>query len=260
MDILKKTLSAPTQCNITDTHVSIGTHSAPRDMPVPLPLTRDYTIDQLCFYIVNSDLAYTEYLKKCRSVGILQVSYVDQKKLIEEITKHKSVSAVTSFDPAERHRREEDYAFVDKYFRRRRGCKIVVPDSYQSLLNLQNAKEFLESGVFRRTGASFAESTDVPVADRFSAVQDCIGDWVDVVAVFLDGTRQQYRDWKWRSLKDLVNHVPAFFLYARDGEEKKFEGLDVMSIKVPEEGRLDTHVFDMMWKRINAGIGQPDQS
>ena len=226
--------------------------SCPKDTEVGLPLSRQYSLDQLCFYVINSDLAYTEYLKKCRSTGILQVSYVDQKKLIEEIKNYKSVSTIVSFDPEERHRCEYNYSFINSFVLRKRNYKIVVPTSYQSLLNVNNVRKFLEDGVFQRKKISFENTPEVVVLGQFRIVEDMIDSWEDVVAVFLDGSKWQYRDWKWKSLREVADNVPTFFLYSKNGEEKKFENFDIMPIKIDDEGLLDKDVFDAMWKKIKS--------
>lgn len=254
MDVLKRTYMAPTRCNITATHISIDTLSLPRDTVVPLSLSKQYTLDQLCFYLINIDMAYTEYLKKCKANGIQQVSYIDQRKLIDEIKSYEPASAVIDFDPAERHRREHDYSFVSRYFLRKESYKIVVPSSYQSLINIENVKAFLEEGLFRRSTASLEEGREVRVRDRYVVHQNSVDNWEDVVAVFLDGSKWQYRDWKWSSLNSMTDDVAAFFLYTRDGEEQRFASVDVMSIRVKDGARLDDNTFKMMWARINSKI------
>ncbi|KAL0263964.1 UNVERIFIED_CONTAM: hypothetical protein PYX00_010878 [Menopon gallinae] len=217
-------------------------------------LDRQYTLDQLCFYLINTDMAYTEYLKKCKANGIQQVSYIDQRKLIDEIKSYEPASAVVDFDPAERHRREHDYSFVSRYFQRRESYKIIVPSSYQSLINVENAKDFLEVGVFRKCHPSLEEGRETTVMDKYVVHQDGVEDWKDVVAVFLDGSKWQYRDWKWNSLHSMTDDVAAFFLYTRDGEEQRFASVDVMSIKVSDGAKLDDRAFRMMWTRINLKI------
>lgn len=255
MEILKKTHAAPAKCNFTPTHVTIDMLALPRDTPVPLPLSRQYALDQLCFYLVNTDMAYTEYLKKCKATGILQVSYVDQKKLVEIVSSYRAVGAVTAFDPSERHRCEEDYAFVAEHLQRRRNYKIVVPSSYQSLLKIGNAQAFLERGVFAHAAVSLDDASEVRVFGRFTVCTSA-GSGDDVVAVFLDGSKWQYRDWKWPSLAKMASEAAVFFLYSNESDRYKFETLDVTTIRVGGEGKVGDDVFAAMWAKINLKANQ----
>jgi hypothetical protein len=97
---------------------------------------------------------------------------------------------------------------------------IIVPNSFTSLLNMNNAKDFLEQGLFKAGNAQQTRPKYELLSRAFNGRQvlykivDSVkelspADWQRVVAVFVTGQAWQLRDFMWKYVASLCPSSPC---------------------------------------------------
>lgn len=91
MDILKRVVALPQSCRVDGSTVYVGARAIPADTPVafPRPKSREYTLGSVVFFLLHSNLSFTEYAKKCQEAGITSVNYLDQSAITEDISNYR---------------------------------------------------------------------------------------------------------------------------------------------------------------------------
>lgn len=100
---------------------------------------------------------------------------------------------------------------------------IILPRSSGCLLNLLNGREFLENSRFKPPegdvfkAAEFEVSSKVNGRELVFRVTDDVStfqkiDWLQTVAVFIDGSKWQFNQWPFRDLADLFATIKGFYL------------------------------------------------
>ncbi|GLJ33880.1 hypothetical protein SUGI_0681480 [Cryptomeria japonica] len=121
---------------------------------------------------------------------------------------------------------------------------IIVPSASQTLLNMYNAKDFLEDGVYYTPDSKAKDMVKKPecvtiqkkinkdkgvstfeIRDKPSAFS--IEDWSRVVAVFVLGKDWQFKDWPFKDHIEIFNKLIGFYL--------RFEDDSVESAKVVKQ-------------------------
>lgn len=231
MDLLKKVLRDPSTCEMGAGEIVVDGRMVPRTQTVKFrnTETKEYTFEQVVFYLVNRDKKYTTYMSLCRDAGISKIYYTDQKIIIEEIESAQSVPVAVRADGVDfRYMGSRDYSYLGDVCRgeTRPATKyIIVPQSLSSPVNLNSVKEFFSSGRCEG-GVNVGEEEEVSMRmDGVDfVVKDNVGsftseDWKKIVAVFLDGTRWQTDEWNVPDVAEILNSVPTFYV-ARAGARK----------------------------------------
>ncbi|CAD27145.1 hypothetical protein [Encephalitozoon cuniculi GB-M1] len=232
MDLLKKALRDPEACQMSPEEIVVGGKKVPPKQMVKFKgtETKEYTFEQVLFYLLNRDKKYTVYMTLCRESGIGKIYYTDQKIIVEEIENFKETSIAARIDgPDFRYIGLRDYSYLGYLCRKEDEGRptiyyAIVPQSVSSPVNLSNIKEFFEEGKCS-DGIRISEVEKVELdLDGFKlvAVDDVGGftseDWKRVVCIFLDGSKWQTGRWNIRDVGEIFNTIPTFY-FARRGTQ-----------------------------------------
>lgn len=111
---------------------------------------------------------------------------------------------------------------------------IIVPQAVTSIINMYNAQDLLDKGIFvdpnvkrQQMGAKppkiffdHASFTDASKNCKYMVIDNIAlltkDDWKRVVAVFVSGAEWQFKGWPWNSIASIFDHVCAFHLHYDD--------------------------------------------
>lgn len=222
MDLLKKALGDPSVCRMTPEGIAVNGRVVSKSETVQFKgtETKEYTVEQVLFYLANRSEKYTTYMGLCKECGIGKIYYTDQKIIVEEVENAQEASVDARIDDCSFR-----YAASRSYSHLRELCKtlrtgpsyIVIPSSLSSPVNLGNVVRFFESGECVSGDADGTDCTEVMLDGLQFVVREDAEDftseeWSRVAAIFLDGTGWQMRDWKIQDLAALFESVPTFHL------------------------------------------------
>lgn len=226
MDLLKKVAKDPGTCQMAAGEITVSGKSVPSKQTVKFKgtETREYTFEQVVFYLMNRDKKYTAYMTLCRESGIGKIYYTDQKIIMEEIDSFEEAPiAVRIGGPEFRYVGLKDYSYLRDVCMgedegRGENYYVIVPQSISSPVNLSNIQEFFEDGRCS-DGTSISEAERVEFrldGIKLVAVDDAAGftgdDWKRVVCIFLDGSKWQISRWNTRDVAEMLSAVPSFHL------------------------------------------------
>lgn len=231
MDLLKKVLKDPRICQLTPASITVGGRAVPRTQVIRFKgtETKEYTFEQVLFYLLNKDQKYTTYMGLCKDKGIGKIYYTDQKIIIDEIENAQEVSIAVYADTASfRYIGSRSYEYLKDICKERSRpaiSYILVPSSFSSPISLNNVKSFFENG-------ECASSADVSEVDRVEMSLDGVNfvvrdnaeeftseDWKKVAAIFLDGSKWQISNLKILDVAEVLKSIPTFYL-TRAGAQK----------------------------------------
>jgi len=126
---------------------------------------------------------------------------------------------------------------------------ILVPSAFQTLLNIYNAKDFLEDGVYV---APDVKAKQMPKKPECVTIQRKIGrekapvayeirdkpsalapnDWERVVAVFVLGKEWQFKDWPFKGHAEIFNKVMGFHLRFEDDSLESVRTVKQWNVKI----------------------------
>jgi len=126
---------------------------------------------------------------------------------------------------------------------------ILVPSAFQTLLNIYNAKDFLEDGVYV---APDVKAKQMPKKPECVMIQRKIGrekapvayeikdkpsalapnDWERVVAVFVLGKEWQFKDWPFKSHAEIFNKIMGFHLRFEDDSLESVRTVKQWNVKI----------------------------
>ncbi|AFN83789.1 RNA polymerase II assessory factor [Encephalitozoon romaleae SJ-2008] len=224
--------------------------------------TKEYTLEQVLFYLLNKDKKYTAYMTLCRESGIGKIYYTDQKIIVEEIESFKEATIEAKIDgPDFRYIGFRDYSYLDDLCKKEGESKptvyyIVVPQSVSSPVNLSNIKEFFEEGKCSE-GIQISEVEKVELnidGYKFAAVDDVSRftseDWKRVVCIFLDGTKWQVSRWNIRDVGEIFNTIPTFYFIKRGAPGNFYiKNCNVIGVET-HGGKVDKPTLSSIRKRI----------
>eukprot|EP01018_Ginkgo_biloba_P020794 Gb_16335 [translate_table: standard] len=126
---------------------------------------------------------------------------------------------------------------------------ILVPSAFQTLLNIYNAKDFLEDGVYvapdvkakltpkkpecvtiqRKIGREKAPVT-YEIRDKPSSLAS--KDWDRVAAVFVLGKEWQFKDWPFKDHVEIFNKIMGFYLRFEDDSMESAKTVKQWNVKI----------------------------
>ncbi|KAH9298790.1 hypothetical protein KI387_030472, partial [Taxus chinensis] len=126
---------------------------------------------------------------------------------------------------------------------------IIVPSAFQTLLNVYNAKEFLEDGVYYAPDVKAKEMVKKPecitiqkkinkdkgvstfeVRDKPSSFS--VEDWSRVVAVFVLGKEWQFKGWPYKDHVEIFNKLLGFYLRFEDDSVESAKVVKQWNVKI----------------------------
>uniref|UniRef100_A0A0D6R9S5 PHP n=1 Tax=Araucaria cunninghamii TaxID=56994 RepID=A0A0D6R9S5_ARACU len=126
---------------------------------------------------------------------------------------------------------------------------IIVPPAFNTLLNIYNAKEFLEDGVYYPPDVKAKEMGSKPecvtIQKKFNRekgvstfeVRNKPGalsqeDWGRVAAVFVLGKEWQFRDWPFKDHVEIFNKLLGFYLRFEDDSVESAKTVRQWNVKI----------------------------
>jgi len=126
---------------------------------------------------------------------------------------------------------------------------ILVPSAFQTLLNIYNAKDFLEDGVYV---APDVKAKQMPKKPECVTIQRKIGrekapvayeirdkpsalapnDWERVVAVFVLGKEWQFKDWPFKDHVEIFSKINGFYLRFEDDSLESVRTVKQWNVKI----------------------------
>jgi parafibromin len=267
MDILKKVFRDPSVCQILLGEVSVAGKQILRAQTVKFTgtETKEYTLEQVLFYLMNRTEKYTTYMSLCRERGIGKIYYTDQKIIIEEIENFKEATVSVEIDgPEFRYIGQHDYGYLESVCRREgmRGgfYYMVVPQSVSSPVNLSNIREFLDNGrCLMNVGISEANKIEIKFMGYDLVVVDDVKgftseDWRRVVCIILDGSKWQINEWSVRDLAEIFDTIPTFYLSRGNQHEGQFvRSYNVREIQV-RNGAISKVDLDVIQEKVRGCV------
>ncbi|KAF9762980.1 Cell division cycle protein 73 [Nosema granulosis] len=250
MDILKEIISKPKSTIITELDVQIDNKKINKNTVVEIgDQKKQYTVEQLAYFIVNKDLMYTQYLKKCKEQNIGPIFYTDQKIIFEELQKFREEMPQYHFGlPEDKYLSKNDYSWIKKFFNEKEDkpiirsdnepFKIVVPSSIASLINLSNIEHFLKNGEVVKNNTLILDKVETFFNGKLFVIEDTIIDWTSddwkrLVGIFVDGSSWQVAEWKIGDIAGLFSKIPVFYLYEEGNETTEaLDGYKINRIKL----------------------------
>jgi parafibromin len=270
MDLLKKVLNDPKLCRLNPTTITVQSKTLPKSQTVPfreIP-NKEYSLEELVFFILHKDLKYTEYLSVCKENGVGKIYYTDQKIIMNAIREAKEAPAAVRLDhPDRRYIGSQDYSHLrslceggeehggyESYY-------IIVPSSLTAPVNLGKIEEFLRSGRCPSGAAVWeedsvkAEINGVRLEMRDNVNAFTSEDWRRAVCIFVDGSKWQTAEWKIQDLAEVFNSIPTFYLTRAHSRKNPYLGhYNVIEILL-EDDSVRKEELDRMWDRIKECIG-----
>lgn len=224
MNLLKKVFRDPSKCQMKPGEITVDGRvvSGTQGVRFKGTETKEYTLEQVLFYLLHRDQKYTTYMGLCKERGIGKIYYTDQKVIVDEIEGAQELSVAVRMDGNDfRYTGSRNYSYLSDVCKekgRPRTNYMIVPSSVSSPVTLSNIAEFLESGRCRSgMDMSELEKTEVTMDGIGFTVRDSVEgftseDWKKVSGVFLDGSQWQLAEWKIADVGEVLNAVPAFYL------------------------------------------------
>lgn len=276
MDILKEIVSKPKSTIITEQHVEIDNNKIDKNTVVEIGdlQKKKYTVEQLAYFIINRDLMYTQYLRKCKEQNIGPIFYTDQKIIFEELQKVKEDMPQYHFDtPENLYLSKHDYTWVGEFFTKKEEkktikndnepYKIVVPSSLASLINLSNVENFLRNGEVVRSSKLILDKVESFINGKSFIIEESINDWTSddwkrLVGIFVDGSAWQINEWKIGDIAGLFSKIPIFYLYEEGNEKTEaLDGYKINRIKISNR-KCDKKDLEIIWNAILNVCDLPD--
>lgn len=116
MDILKRIYNNTSICKLEGNMLHVATKTYPSAMPVEFPTekSKKYTLGEVAFCLLNSNLSFTEYVARCQSAGVSPVNYLDQLAIKEDIAAFQTVAVPGTFlKPCYTHNLQYDIPKLD---------------------------------------------------------------------------------------------------------------------------------------------------
>jgi len=126
---------------------------------------------------------------------------------------------------------------------------ILVPSAFQTLLNIYNARDFLEDGVYVAPDIKAKQMPKKPecvtiqrkigrekapvvyeIRDKPSALAP--GDWERVVAVFVLGKEWQFKDWPFKDHVEIFSKINGFYLRFEDDSLESVRTVKQWNVKI----------------------------
>ncbi|EQC37358.1 hypothetical protein SDRG_05575 [Saprolegnia diclina VS20] len=148
---------------------------------------------------------------------------------------------------------------------------IVVPAGVSDLINLLNAKDFLEDGAYITTAQKKAEGcrksasilinyTDNEETHQFRIVDSVARlndkEWKSIVGVIVSGQTWQFKDWKWNFPMEVFKRACGIHIYSHGttlNEEIKKWDVKILMIH-PHKRHLDKVAAREFWAHLFAHI------
>ncbi|EOB13246.1 hypothetical protein NBO_94g0003 [Nosema bombycis CQ1] len=268
MEILKEIMNKSKNTVINEEYVIIGGKEVDKKNKIEIgdQSGKFYTLEQLAFFILNKDIMYTQYLKKCKEQNISPIFYTDQKLITEELKKVREDVTVCRYDlPDEIYFSRHDYSWVSKLFSEKNKnvsfktslepYRIVVPSSLISFINLSNIEEILISGNVIKNSKLVLDKLKTNFNGKKFLIEDTIDDWTSedwksLVGIFVDGSSFQINEWKIGDIAGLFSKIPVFYLYEEGNESTEaLDGYKINRIKV-DKGTIKKEDLDKIWRLI----------
>lgn len=251
MDILKKALVSPN--SFTFNPLKINNKEYKNKIQTPF-LLKEYSSEQLVFFITNHKLSYPDYLKACKNSNILPISYVDQSVLLDYVKNYKEYS----FDKEEIHLPQLDYSFINDFFIDEFSYSIIVSSAENSFINLLNINAFLREGLFVKKKVPLDyENKPIKIKSRVKKESITVTDDFNykenknkIIGVFLDGNTWQLKNSRYSDLSEVCENMAVFFVSEEESKFSKYTGLDVSCIKVENNKRIKRETLEFIWKKM----------
>ncbi|AFM99069.1 Cdc73-like RNA polymerase II accessory factor [Encephalitozoon hellem ATCC 50504] len=264
MDLLKRALREPDACEMGPDEITIGGKkvSPKKTIKFKGTETKEYTFEQVLFYLLNKDKKYTVYMTLCRESGIGKIYYTDQKIIVEEIENFKETTAQAKIDgPDFRYIGFRDYNYLSDLCKKEGENRptvyyVIVPQSVSSPVNLSNIEEFFEEGRCA-DGIKISEVEKVELSidgHKLTAVDDVARftseDWKRVVCIFLDGTKWQVSRWNIKDVGEIFNTIPTFYFFRRGTPGSLYmKNYNAAGVEI-HDGRVDRSSLGSIRERI----------
>ncbi|ADM12303.2 RNA polymerase II accessory factor [Encephalitozoon intestinalis ATCC 50506] len=268
MDLLKRALRDPSICQMNPEEITIGGRKISPKQTIKFKgtETKEYTFEQVLFYLLNKDKKYTAYMTLCKESGIGKIYYTDQKIIVEEIENFKEASIEAKIDgPDFRYIGFRDYSYLNNICKKEEEGRpvtyyAIVPQSVSSPVNLSNVKEFFEKGICSdEISISEAEKVELKIEGFGVVAVDDVGrftseDWKKVVCIFLDGTKWQVSRWNIKDVGEIFNSIPTF-CFVKRGMTSSIYMRNWNAIEIPiQNGKVDGPILSSIKERIRSCI------
>ncbi|TBU03859.1 putative RNA polymerase II protein [Hamiltosporidium magnivora] len=264
------------KCSIMPDEIIIDGKFYKRNIPVHLKtkLKRTYTLCEILFYILNKRSTSAEYLRSCNKNNISPIDYTDRKLLNDEINSYCSFDESNSvLDEIEsRYICNKDFSYIFDILKNLENKKeekivlidtfrIIVPSSVKSLITVNNVKDFLEKSKFLESNLEdiFCSSSKCTVSidgvqfDVYDDVKSFTSeDWKSVVAIFVDGSSWQFKNWKDKNLAEIFCNTAVFFVrYDNMEMASEIQGYNIENVVVDKKNKsLKKEDFERIRKDI----------
>ncbi|OQR87232.1 parafibromin-like protein [Achlya hypogyna] len=148
---------------------------------------------------------------------------------------------------------------------------IVVPAGVSDLINMLNAKDFLEDGAYittaqkksegcRKSASIMINYTDNEETYQFRVVDSVLRlqdkEWKSIVGVIVSGQMWQFKDWKWNFPMEVFKRACGIHIYSHGttlNEEIKKWDVKILMIH-PHKRHLDKVAAREFWSHLFAHI------
>ncbi|KAF7683639.1 Cell division cycle protein 73 [Astathelohania contejeani] len=276
MEILKNIYSNIDKCTININEIKVENEVYPSSIQINLQDGTQCTLGQLVFYLINRNLSHSDYLAKCSEIGFAPISYVDRTKLLNELGDFIiSDQSITLENPIDQYLCNKDFSYIFDIFdqikkrksilTRKTKFKIVVPSSIYSKITLANIESLLVTFEYKEN--VLEENLDPPsnqnitrngilyeIVDNVSRFTS--DDWESIVAIFLDGSNWQFKNWNWKSLVDIFYSIPTFFIrYSNEKISEAIKDYKVNEIIIDSETkRCKKADIEKIWEMIENAV------
>lgn len=217
-----------------------------KEIYLDLYTTKQYTLHQLAFFLSQKQRNYNEYLDDCKKLEIQPIAKEDTESITDYITNYQIPSIVYG---TVCYKAKKNYSFINDLFTqnsvgietKNKQYYIVLPESVNSLININNIKELLINKRYK-----YIKPEDILLSDdsvqftwckrKFTAITNIdhftSEDWNSIACIFMDGSRWQAKHWAMQNLVEIFNTYPCFYVQENQHKKCYLDGYNINRILV----------------------------
>ncbi|KAM0674210.1 hypothetical protein GVAV_002284 [Gurleya vavrai] len=231
------------------------------------PLSANYTLEQLIFYIKNRKISHSEYIQECERRSVFPVSIADTKFIIDAVENYQIASSIIEFPV---YTNSNDYSYILDLLtkkeidedKKNKIFNILLPNSIDSLITTRNIYEFITKGVFIENSLEkkleapelfFAKLFDCNV--RF--IDNCLSftdsDWKNTICIFTDDKSSQFKKSNVQDLAKLFSSIPTFYVHKKNKFNSQQIKYNTKNIEIDEKNNIVTkyNLINAIKSKIN---------